>query len=339
MAPTPSPSSRPVPMARPRRLRRTPALRRLVAQTRLAVDDLVAPLFVADGLDDPRPIASLPGVVQHTVPSLVAEVRRLGALGVPGVILFPLPRPEDKDATGSAAWAPDGITSRAIAAVRDAVGDDVVVMADCCLDEFTDHGHCGPVDPRTGDVDNDAAVERYAQLAVVQAEAGAAVIAPSGMMDGQVAAIRAALDGAGHADVAVLAYAAKYASALYGPFREAAAVTIAGGGDRRGYQQDPRNRREALVEVALDVAEGADMVMVKPALTYLDVVADVRALVDVPVAAYHVSGEYAMVMAAAERGWIDGPAVALEQVTAVRRAGADIVLTYFAGALAEVLGG
>jgi porphobilinogen synthase len=326
-------------MARPRRLRRTPALRRLVAQTRLAVDDLVAPLFVADGLDDPRPIASLPGVVQHTVPSLVAEVRRLGALGVPGVILFPLPRPEDKDATGSAAWAPDGITSRAIAAVRDAVGDDVVVMADCCLDEFTDHGHCGPVDPRTGDVDNDAAVERYAQLAVVQAEAGAAVIAPSGMMDGQVAAIRAALDGAGHADVAVLAYAAKYASALYGPFREAAAVTIAGGGDRRGYQQDPRNRREALVEVALDVAEGADMVMVKPALTYLDVVADVRALVDVPVAAYHVSGEYAMVMAAAERGWIDGPAVALEQVTAVRRAGADIVLTYFAGALAEVLGG
>ena len=324
---------------RPRRLRRTPALRRLVAQTRLSVDDLVAPLFVADGLDEPRPISSLPGVVQHTVPSLVAEVRRLAGLGVPGVIVFPLPRSEDKDATGSAAWAPGGITARAIGEVRDAVGDDMVVMADCCLDEFTDHGHCGPIDAATGDVDNDAAVELYARLAVAQADAGAAVIAPSGMMDGQVAAIRSALDGSGHEETAVLAYAAKYASALYGPFREAADVTIVGGGDRKGYQQDPRNRREALVEVALDVAEGADMVMVKPALTYLDVVADVRAMVNVPVAAYHVSGEYAMVMAAAERGWIDGPAVALEQVTAIRRAGADIVLTYFAGALAEVLHG
>ena len=329
----------PVPTVRPRRLRRTAALRRLVAETRLSVDDLVAPLFVADGLEEPRPIASLPGVVQHTVPSLVAEVRRLAGLGVPGVILFPLPRPEDKDAEGSAAWAPGGITARSLAAVRDAVGDDLVVMADCCLDEFTDHGHCGPLDPATGDVDNDAAVARYARLAVAQADAGAAVVAPSGMMDGQVAAIRAALDGAGHAETAILAYAAKYASALYGPFREAAAVTIAGGGDRKGYQQDPRNRREARLEVDLDVAEGADMVMVKPALTYLDVVADVRARVDVPVAAYHVSGEYAMVVAAAERGWIDGPAVAIEQLTAVRRAGADIVLTYFASAVAEALGG
>lgn len=309
-----------------------------MAQTRLGVDDLVAPLFVADGLDVPRPVGSLPGVFQHTVPSLVAEVRRLAGLGIPGVILFPLPRTEDKDATGSVATSADGITRRALEAVRDAVGDDLVVMADCCLDEFTDHGHCGIVDPGTGEVDNDATVEHYAELAVVQAKAGADVIAPSGMMDGQVAAIRAALDGSGYPTTAVLAYAAKYASALYGPFRDAADVTIVGGGDRKGYQQDPRNGREALLEVALDVAEGADMVMVKPALTYLDVVAEVRRLVDVPVAAYHVSGEYAMVKAAAERGWIDGPAVALEQITAVKRAGADFVLTYFAGELAEVLG-
>jgi len=309
-----------------------------VAQTRLGVDDLVAPLFVADGLETPRPVSSLPGVSQHTISSLVAEVRRLVGLGIPGVILFPLPRTEDKDATGSAAASPDGITRRALEAVRDAVGDDLVVMADCCLDEFTDHGHCGIVDPVTGEVDNDATVERYAELAVVQAMAGADVIAPSGMMDGQVAAIRAGLDGSGYTTTAVLAYAAKYASALYGPFRDAADVTIVGGGDRKGYQQDPRNGREALLEVALDVAEGADMVMVKPALTYLDIVAEVRRLVDVPVAAYHVSGEYAMVKAAAERGWIDGPAVALEQITAIKRAGADFVLTYFAGELAEVLG-
>ncbi len=327
------------PARRLRRLRRTPALRRLVAQTRLSVDDLVAPLFVADGLDAPRPIGSLPGVSQHSVPSLVDEVRRLAGLGVPGVILFPLPRPQDKDATGSAARDPDGITRRALGAVRDAVGDDLVVLADCCLDEFTDHGHCGVLDPATGDVDNDATLELYADLAVLQAASGADVVAPSGMMDGQVAAIRDALDSAGHATTAVLAYAAKYASALYGPFREAADVTIVGGGDRRGYQQDPANGREALAEVALDVAEGADMVMVKPALTYLDVVAAVRAAVDVPVAAYHVSGEYAMVKAAAERGWVDGPAVALEQVTAIKRAGADLVLTYFAGELAEVLHG
>ena len=324
---------------RPRRLRRTPALRRLVAETSLSVDDLVAPLFVADGLDAPRPVASLPGVSQHTVDSVVAEARRLVGLGVPGVILFPLPRPEDKDATGSAALDADGITRRAVAAVRDAVGDDLVVMADCCLDEFTDHGHCGVLDPTTGDVDNDATVELYADLAVVQAEAGAHVVAPSGMMDGQVAAIRVALDHSGHSGTAVLAYAAKYASALYGPFREAADVTIAGGGDRKGYQQDYRNAREALAEVALDVAEGADMVMVKPALTYLDVLADVRAAVDVPVAAYHVSGEYAMVKAAADNGWIDGPAVALEQLTAVKRAGADFVLTYFAAEVAEALHG
>ncbi len=327
------------PAARPRRLRRTPALRRLVAEIRLSVDDLVAPLFVADGIDAPRPVPSLPGVVQHTVGSLVGEVRRLAALGVPGVILFGLPLAADKDAVGSQAYAADGIVQRALAAVRDAVGDDVVVMADTCLDEFTDHGHCGVVDRASGSVDNDATLPLYARAAVSQADAGAAVVAPSGMMDGQVAAIRAALDDAGHVEVAIMAYAAKYASALYGPFRDAVDVTIAGGGDRRGYQQDVANRREAWREVALDVAEGADIVLVKPAMTNLDVVADVARTVDVPVAAYHVSGEYAMVRAAAERGWLDGPAVALEQVTAVRRAGADLVLTYFAGELAQALGG
>jgi len=327
------------PATRLRRLRRSAAIRRMVAETRLSVDDLVAPLFVADGLEVPRPVDSLPGVVQHTVDSLAVEVKRLGALGIPGVILFGLPRPEDKDATGSHARRPDGITQRALASVRDSVGDSVVVMTDCCLDEFTDHGHCGVIDPVTGEVDNDATLPLYAEVAVAQATAGADVIAPSGMMDGQVGAIRAALDGDGFGQTAILAYAAKYASALYGPFRDAAAVTIADGGDRRGYQQDPGNRRQALAEVALDVAEGADMVMVKPALTSLDVIAEVRASFDVPVAAYHVSGEYAMVEAAAARGWIDGPAVAFEQVTAVKRAGADFVLTYFAGALAEVIGG
>jgi len=314
-------------------------MRRLVADVRLSVDDLVAPLFVADGLETPRPVPSMPGVAQHTVESLVTEVKRLAGLGVPGVVLFGLPLPEDKDATGSGASRPDGITQRALAAVRDAVGDSVVLMADCCLDEFTDHGHCGVLDPATGSVDNDATLPLYAEVAAAQAAAGADVVAPSGMMDGQVQAIRAGLDAAGFPGTAILAYAAKYASALYGPFRDAAEVTIAEGGDRRGYQQDPGGRRQALAEAALDVAEGADMVMVKPALTYLDVVAEVRACVDVPLAAYHVSGEYAMVKAAAELGWIDGPAVALEQVTAVKRAGADFVLTYFAGELAEVIGG
>jgi porphobilinogen synthase len=326
------------PATRLRRLRRTPALRRLVSETRLAVDDLVAPLFVLDGIVEPRPVHSLPGVVQHSIDSLAVEAKRLGSLGVPALMLFGLPRPEDKDPTGSHAARADGITQRALAAVRHAVGDTMVVMADCCLDEFTDHGHCGVVDPVTGQVDNDATLPLYAAVAVAQARAGADVIAPSGMMDGQVGAIRAALDDAGLVESAILGYSAKYASALYGPFRDAAAVTIAGGGDRTGYQQDPANRREALAEVALDVAEGADMVMVKPALTSLDVIADVRAAFDVPVAAYHVSGEYAMVKAAADRGWIDGGAVALEQITAVKRAGADFVLTYFAGELAELLG-
>jgi len=327
------------PVTRMRRLRTSSALRRLVAESRLSVDDLVAPLFVADGLEEPRPVPSLPGVVLHTVDSLAVEVKRLAGLGLPGVILFGLPTAAAKDATGSAALRADGITQRALSATRDAVGDSVVVMADCCLDEFTDHGHCGVVDPTTGDVDNDATLPLYAELAVSQATAGADVIAPSGMMDGQVGAIRQALDRSGLENTAILAYAVKYASALYGPFRDAAAVTIVDGGDRKGYQQDPANRREALAEVALDVNEGADMVMVKPAMTSLDVIAEVRANFDVPLAAYHVSGEYAMVKAAAERGWIDGPAVALEQLTAVKRAGADFVLSYFAGELAELIGG
>ncbi len=327
------------PATRLRRLRTSPALRRLVAEARLSVDDLVAPLFVADGTDEPRPIPSLPGVVQHTVDSVATEVKRLSGLGVPGVILFGVPKPADKDPRGSHAWHPAGITQRALASVRDAVGASVVVMADCCLDEFTDHGHCGVVDPRTGTVDNDATLPLYAEVALAQARAGADVIAPSGMMDGQVGAIRSALESGGFTDTVILAYAAKYASALYGPFRDAAAVTIADGGDRKAYQQDPANRREALAEVAQDVAEGADLVMVKPALTSLDVIADVRAAFDLPVGAYHVSGEYSMVVAAAANGWIDGPAVALEQITAVKRAGADFVLTYFAGDLAEVLGG
>ena len=324
------------PEQRPRRLRQTAALRRLVAETRLGVDDLVAPLFVCEGIDEAAPINSLPGQVQHTVASLVAEAKRLASLGVPGLVLFGVP--EKKDPTGTGAFDPAGIVQRALAELRSAVGDELVLMADLCLDEYTDHGHCGVVRP-DGSVDNDATLELYGRVALAQARAGAHVVAPSGMMDGQVAAVRGALDGGGHTDVAVLAYAAKYASALYGPFREAVDVTIAGGGDRRTYQQDPANRREALAEVALDVAEGADMVMVKPATTNLDVLADVRRAVDVPVAAYHVSGEYAMVMAAAERGWVDGQAVAVEQLTAIKRAGADFVLTYFAAEVAEALGG
>jgi len=311
-------------------------MRRLVAETRLSVDDFVAPLFVREGTEEPVAIPSMPGQVQHSRSTLVAEAKRLSALGVPGVILFGVP--ERKDSVGSGAFDPDGIVQVALADVRAALGDELVLIADLCLDEYTDHGHCGVLDAR-GQVDNDATLALYQRTALAQAEAGADVVAPSGMMDGQVGAIRAALDGAGRCDVAVLAYAAKYASALYGPFREAVEVTIAGGGDRRGYQQDPANRREALAEVALDVAEGADVVMVKPAGTNLDVLAAVRATVDVPVAAYQVSGEYAMIVAAAERGWIDGPAVALESLTAIKRAGADFVLTYFAGELAEALGG
>ena len=322
------------PLHRPRRLRTSAAMRRLVAQTRLGVDDLVAPLFVREGIDEPHPISSLPGVVQHTRESLVAEVGELVDLSIPSVILFGVPR--TKDAVGSGASDPDGIVQLALRDVRDRFGDQIVVMADLCLDEYTDHGHCGIVRP-DGVVDNDATLERYAEVAVAQAAAGAHVVAPSGMMDGQVAAIRAALDGTGAVDVAILAYAAKYASGLYGPFREAVDVEIADGGDRTTYQQDPRNARESLAEVALDLAEGADMVMVKPAVTYLDVLAEVRAMVDVPLGAYQVSGEYAMVHAAAANGWIDGDRVALEQLTAIKRAGADLILTYFAKAAASWL--
>jgi porphobilinogen synthase len=322
------------PQHRPRRLRTTPALRRLVAETRLGIDDLVAPLFVREGISEPQPIASLPGVVQHTRESLRKEVAGLAALGIPGVILFGVPA--RKDAVGSEAWNPDGIVQVALRDLRDEVGDRLVLMADNCLDEYTDHGHCGVL-TAAGEVDNDATIELYARAAVAQADAGAHVVAPSGMMDGQVGAIRAALDGTGHGDTAVLAYSAKYASALYGPFRDAVDVRIVGGGDRKGYQQDWRNGREALAEVRADLDQGADMVMVKPALAYLDVLAAVRAAVDVPVAAYHVSGEYSMIKAAAANGWIDGDAVAIEHLTAIKRAGADVILTYLARELAESL--
>ena len=322
------------PDRRPRRLRRTAAMRRLVAETRLGVDDLVAPLFVREGITDPQQIESLPGVVQHTRASLVTEVAQLVDLGLPAVILFGVP--EHKDPEGRGASDPDGIVQVALRDLRDRFGDRIVLMADLCLDEYTDHGHCGLLDDR-GDVDNDATVERYAEVALAQAAAGVDVCAPSGMMDGQVEAIRDALDAEGADGVAILAYSAKYASALYGPFRDAVDVEIVGGGDRKGYQQDWANARESLEEIRLDVLEGADMIMVKPALTYLDVVTRARAEFDLPLAAYHVSGEYAMVHAAAERGWIDGDAVALEQITAIKRAGADFVLTYFARSLAERL--
>ncbi len=298
------------------------------------MDDLVAPLFVREGISEPQPIASLPGVVQHSRASLRAEVAMLKGLGIPAVVLFGVP--ERKDAVGSEAWNPDGVVQVALRDLRDDVGDEMVLIADLCVDEYTDHGHCGVV-TSDGTVDNDATLDLYRQATVAQADAGADVCAPSGMMDGQVAAIRAALDGMGHEEVAILAYSAKYASALYGPFREAVDVEIADGGDRRGYQQDPPNAREALMEIHSDIAEGADMVMVKPALAYLDVVARARAEVDVPLAAYHVSGEYAMVEAAAANGWIDGDAVGMEHLLAIRRAGADFILTYLARRAAQAL--
>lgn len=320
------------PQRRLRRLRRTPTLRRLVAETRLSVDDLIAPLFVREGIEDPQPIGSLPGVVQHTRESLRKEAHELAGLGIPALVLFGVP--VRKDAVGSGAWDPDGIVQLALSDLRDDLHDELVLIADLCLDEYTDHGHCGVL-AADGTVDNDATLELYQQVAVAQADAGADIVAPSGMMDGQVGAIRDALDDTDHHGVAILAYAAKYASALYGPFRDAVDVAIAGGGDRKGYQEDPRNAREALEEIRADVLEGADMVMVKPALAYLDVIANARAEIDVPLAAYHVSGEYAMVHAAAERSWIDGAAVMREHVTAIRRAGADMILTYAARALAE----
>ena len=305
-----------------------------MAETRLDVADLVAPLFVAEGLSEPRPIGSLPGQYQHSVDSLLTEIDQLVTRGVTSVILFGVP--SSKDEIGSGAWDAEGIAQVALRAVRDRFGDDIVLMSDLCLDEYTTHGHCGVL-TASGEVDNDATNELYARAAVAQAAAGAHVVAPSGMMDGQVGAIRLGLDVAGYPDTSILAYSAKYASALYGPFRDAVGVEIEGGGDRKAYQQDPANRRESLREARADVEQGADMIMVKPAMTYLDIVSDLRAEFDVPLCAYHVSGEYAMVKAAAERGWIDGERVMLEQLLAVRRAGADFVLTYFAKEAAEVL--
>ncbi|WP_370616400.1 porphobilinogen synthase [Mumia sp. Pv 4-285] len=317
---------------RPRRLRTTPAMRRLVSETSVEVRSLVLPMFVAEGLTEPRPIASMPGVVQHTRDSARKAVAEAAELGLGGVMLFGVP--ERKDATGSGALAEDGILNVAIRDARAEVGDALVVMSDLCLDEFTDHGHCGVLDQQ-GRVDNDATLEVYAAMALAQAQAGAHMVGPSGMMDGQVGVIRRALDGAGFTDTSVLAYAAKYASAFYGPFREAVSSSLQG--DRRTYQQDPANGREALREVALDVAEGADVVMVKPAMGFLDVVASVRAAVDVPVAAYNISGEYSMVEAAAAKGWIDRDAAIAETLLSIRRAGADIVLTYWASEYAARL--
>ena len=324
------------PVSRPRRLRRTQALRDLVAETRLNVNDLVAPLFVREGIDAPIPILSLPGVVQHTRASLRTEVRELADLGIKSVILFGIP--STKDEIGSGAFDPQGIVQLALSDLRSDLGDQVVLMSDLCVDEYTSHGHCGILDGH-GSVDNDATLEVYAKAAIAQANAGAHVVAPSGMMDGQVGVIRAALDSNGHSETSILAYSAKYASGLYGPFREAVDVQIIGGGDRKGYQQDWRNAREALTEVEADIEQGADMVMVKPALAYLDVIAAVRQLVNVPVAAYHVSGEYSMIKAAAANGWIDHDIVATEHLTAIKRAGADIILTYLARWYGELTNG
>ncbi|MGF2944110.1 porphobilinogen synthase [Mycobacterium sp. Lab-001] len=315
------------PRRRPRRLRSTPALRRLVAQTSLEPRNLVLPMFVADGIGEPRPIPSMPGVVQHTTDSLRGAAAAAVAAGVGGLMLFGVPRDEDKDPAGSAGTDPDGILNVALRDLAKDLGDATVLMADTCLDEFTDHGHCGVLDG-SARVDNDASVARYVELAVAQAQSGAHVVAPSGMMDGQVAAIRDGLDAAGHTDVAILAYAAKFASAFYGPFREAVCSSLSG--DRRTYQQEPGNAREALLEVELDLVEGADIVMIKPAMGYLDVVAAAAGVSPVPVAAYQVSGEYTMICAAAANDWIDERAAALESLTGIRRAGADIVLTYWA---------
>ncbi|MDP9185601.1 MAG: porphobilinogen synthase [Actinomycetota bacterium] len=323
----------PFPEQRPRRLRRTPALRALVRETTLEPADLIAPLFVKEGIAGAVPVASMPGQSQHTVETLrkaAAEIRERGVLAF---MLFGIP--ERKDPEGTEAWNPDGITQQAIRALRDDLGDDAVIVTDLCLDEYTDHGHCGVLNER-GEVDNDATLERYARIAQAQAGAGAHMVAPSGMMDGQVGAIRSALDGTGATDVAIMAYAAKFASALYGPFREAAEGAPSFG-DRTGYQQDPANGDEALREIRADLDEGADIIMVKPALPYLDVVHEAAALRAAPVAAYHVSGEYAMVKAASANGWLDERGVVLELLASIRRAGADMILTYHAADAAEWL--
>ena len=315
----------PIPTIRPRRLRSTPAMRALVRETHVDPAKLIWPVFVRDDIDEPREIDAMPGQYQHTIDSLRRAAAEAAEAGVGAIDLFGVPA--RRDAIGSQAWAEDGILNRGLAAVRAEVGDALVVCADTCLDEFTDHGHCGLLDAEGG-VDNDATLPLYQAMAISQARAGAHMVSPSGMMDGQVAAIRAALDQAGHADVAILAYSAKYASAYFGPFREAVGSTLKG--DRRTYQQDPANRREGLFEALLDAAEGADMLMVKPAGPYLDVLADVAAASDIPVAAYQVSGEYAMVEAAAANGWIDRTRVIDESLAGIFRAGADSVLTYWA---------
>ena len=320
------------PETRPRRLRRTPALRRLVAETSLEARQLVLPVFVREGASEPTPIGTMPGVVQHTRDSLRKAAAEAAELGLGGIMLFGVPT--RKDAVGSGALDPDGILNVAIRDVVAEVGDALPVMADLCLDEFTDHGHCGVLTP-SGAVDNDATLEVYAEMALAQAAAGVDLVGPSGMMDGQVGVIRAALDSAGHQDVAILAYSVKYASAFYGPFREAVDSSLQG--DRRTYQQDGGNVVEGVREALLDVEEGADLVMVKPALAYLDVVRAVREAVDVPVAAYNISGEYAMVEAAAAHGWIDRDAAILETLTSIRRAGADVILTYWAAEVAPRL--
>jgi porphobilinogen synthase len=321
------------PQQRPRRLRRTPALRRLVAETSLEPRQLVQPVFVREGLTDPVPIASMPGVVQHTRESLRKAAVEAVEAGVGGLMLFGVP--EAKDAVGSGAVDPDGILNAALRVVVAEVGDATVVMSDLCLDEFTDHGHCGVL-AEDGTVDNDATLEVYGAMALAQAAAGAHLLGPSGMMDGQVGHVRSVLDSAGHTDTGIFAYAAKYASAFYGPFREAVDSSLRG--NRRTYQQDPANAVEAVREARLDVEEGADLVMVKPALGYLDLVSAVRAQVDVPVAAYNVSGEYSMVEAAAAAGWVDRQAAMLEILTSIRRAGASVVLTYWAVEVARLLG-
>lgn len=312
---------------RPRRARTTPAMRRLMRETRVHPNQLILPAFVRDGISEPQEITSMPGVQQHTLDSIGALATACAEAGIGGIMLFGVPRDEDKDAAGSAGIADDGILNRALTRVRAEVGDATVVMADTCLDEFTDHGHCGVL-REDGAVDNDATVDQYVAMAQAQAAAGAHMVGPSGMMDGQIAAIRAGLDEVGFADTAILAYSAKYASAFFGPFREAVGSSLRG--DRRTYQQDPANRREGTRETELDLLEGADAVMVKPAGYYLDVLADIAAFSPVPVAAYQVSGEYAMVEAAAQRGWVDRERVICESITSIVRAGADMVLTYWA---------
>jgi porphobilinogen synthase len=315
------------PNVRPRRLRRTAALRRMVAETRVAPADLILPVFVREGLTEPRPISSMPGVVQHTRESLRKAAAEAVEAGVGGIMIFGVPETANKDEVGSAGTDANGILNVAIRDVIGEIGDSCVVMSDVCLDEFTSHGHCGVL-ASDGSVDNDATLERYAEMAVMQAAAGVHMVGPSGMMDGQVGVIRRALDAAGYQDVSILAYTAKYASAFYGPFREAVESSLQG--DRRTYQQDTPNLREAIREATLDVEEGADIVMVKPAATCLDVIARVRDATTLPVAAYHVSGEYGMLKASAERGWLDERLAAMETLTAIVRAGADLVITYYA---------